>query len=93
MTTSPEPTDLEGQVNAFADDLTATVRALVPGCDRFEAGVLAADDDGSGRISVRQTPNTGGVPLKVNGEPLLTLTVSMFLLWDAPGAVHRRRRL
>ncbi|MCD2191008.1 hypothetical protein [Actinomycetospora soli] len=83
MTAVEPPSSLEEQANQFADDLTATVKTLVPGCDRFEAAVLT-DEQGRGRISIRQSPDTG-VPLKVDGEPLLTLTVLMFLSWDAPG--------
>ena len=75
---------LEDQANGFAEDLTSTVRALVADCDRFAASALADDEEGSGRISVQQVPNTG-VPLKVRGDPLLPLTVSIFCSWDAPG--------
>lgn len=76
-----EDEQLRLQAEAFAEDLTHTVAALVPGCDAFHAQVLG--DRGGGRLVVSQSPDTG-VPLKVDEEPLLTLKVSYFCSWDAP---------
>ncbi|GAA2004197.1 hypothetical protein [Brevibacterium samyangense] len=55
----------------FADDLTDTVRAVVDDAAPF----VATKVSGVARVSVRQSPSEG-IPLKVNGDPLLTLLVS-----------------
>lgn len=60
----------------FAHDLTTTVGAVVAEpVDPFLA--VAAGE----RVTVRQYPDTG-IPLCVDGEPLLTLTASYRCDWD-----------
>jgi hypothetical protein len=66
--------DLETQATAFASSLTQTVRALVPDCPAFEAKLLADPQPDRERFSVRQNPSTG-IPLRVDEQPILTLTV------------------
>lgn len=63
---------LEAQASSFAEDLTATVRALVPDVSPFRARVLESST--VTRFTVRQEPDTG-IPLLVAGQPLLTLKV------------------
>lgn len=77
----PDASDLEAQAIEFATSLTVTVRAVVPDCDPFEAKVQPTDS--GGRIVIQQNPDTG-IPLRVEGESLLTLKVSYYCSWDAP---------
>lgn len=63
---------LEAQARTFAEELTATVSALAPTVSAFRARALSAGD--RERFAVTQEPDTG-VPLLVEGEPLLTLKV------------------
>ena len=63
---------LEAQASGFAEELTETVRALVPSVSPFSARVL--ESRAGTRFTVRQEPDTG-IPLMVGGEPLLTLKV------------------
>ena len=65
---------LEAQARAFAESLTGTVRALVPDCAGFDASLLRDTRPGRERFWVRQDPSTG-IPLCVDGEPILTLKV------------------
>lgn len=75
------PAALEAQAKDFADDLSETVRALVPDCAQFEARLLADRQPGRERFSVRQNPTTG-IPLCVDGQPILTLTVEYYCCLD-----------
>lgn len=63
---------LEAQARAFAEELTRTVRLLVPHVSPFRARALVTGD--RERFAVRQEPDTG-VPLLVETQPLLTLKV------------------
>ncbi len=65
-------TSLEAQARAFAEELTATVSTLAPSVSTFRARALASGD--RERFAVTQEPDTG-IPLRVEGEPLLTLKV------------------
>lgn len=67
MTEAPS---LEQWAEEFASDLTRTVHAVSPDCDPFVWTAVAGDD----RVSVKQDPGTG-IPLEVDGAPLLSLKV------------------
>lgn len=71
---------LETQAARFAGDLTATVQAVSPGCSPFAATAVAD----ANRFVVSQTP-AQGVPLRVGGEPLLTLLVRFQCVLDGVG--------
>lgn len=71
---------LQAQAQAFAERLTSTVTEVAD-CHPFKARAL--ERDGVERFSVRQDPETG-VPLNVEGEPLLTLKVNYLCTWDTP---------
>lgn len=72
---------LEGQARLFAENLTETVRALVPGCDGFDAGLLSDRAGRPERFWVRQDPPSG-IPLAVGGAPILTLKVDYHCCLD-----------
>jgi hypothetical protein len=72
-----EAASLEEQAAGFAEEITATVQAVSPGCAPFVT-FLVKD---SHRLVVRLHPDTG-VPLHVNGEPLLSLKVVFRCTWD-----------
>jgi hypothetical protein len=65
------PGTLAEQAQRFAEQLTETVRAIAPDCPSFSALVIEPD---ALRFVVRQEPDTG-IPLCVEGDPLLTLKV------------------
>lgn len=69
--------DLEGQACQFAERLTDTVRALAPGCAPFEAEFTQHTE----RVWIRQSPDTG-IPLSVEGEPIITLKAVYQCSWD-----------
>jgi hypothetical protein len=73
---------LLAKADEFATDLTGTVEAIAPGCSPFRAQARSGRD--SARVFVRQEPDTG-VPLTVDGDPLLTLTLQFWCSWDRPG--------
>jgi hypothetical protein len=75
------PADLETQATDFANRLTNTVRALVPECASFDAGLLTDRRPERARFWVRQDPPTG-IPLCVDGEPILTLKVEYHCCLD-----------
>jgi hypothetical protein len=72
---------LEEQARAFAEDLTATVRALVPDCDGFDASLLNDRPGRRERFWVRQDP-ASGIPLSVGGDSILTLKVDYHCCLD-----------
>ncbi|WP_051298166.1 hypothetical protein [Brevibacterium album] len=76
-----EIASLEEQASEFAEEITATVRAVSPGCAPFVASLVK---DGR-RLAVRQEPDTG-IPLCVGGEALLSLKVSYHCTWDGVGS-------
>lgn len=80
MIDAHESATLLAQAQAFADNLTATVASVVPGCDQFRP--LALGTESSERFAVHQSPATG-IPLRVGGSPLLTLKVSFKCEWDS----------
>lgn len=80
MTTPAEET-LESQARDFAARLTRVISNVVTDCHPFSSRAL--ERDGTERFSVHQEPDTG-IPLRVNGEPLLTLKVQYFCMWDTP---------
>lgn len=80
VTTDAEPA-LESQAHDFAARLTRVVSSVVADCHPFSARAL--ERNGEERVSVHQEPDTG-IPLRVNGEPLLTLKVQYFCMWDTP---------
>jgi len=69
---------LEQQARNFADALTTAVHAVAPSCEPFRVVTMT---DPAGRFFVRQEPDTG-VPLTVEGTPLLTLKVRYSCTWD-----------
>ena len=74
---------LVAEAQRFAADLTATVQAVVGG--HVEAfGARALHRQGLDHVSVRQEPRTG-IPLTVDGAPLLNLTAEYYCVWDSPG--------
>ncbi|CCG02557.1 phospholipase [Blastococcus saxobsidens] len=74
---------LVAEAQRFAADLTATVKAVVGG--HVEAfGARALHRQGLDHVSVRQEPRTG-IPLTVDGAPLLNLTAEYYCVWDSPG--------
>lgn len=73
--------DLEGQATEFASRLTCTVRALVPDCDPFQETLLTDHRPDRERFYVRQDPATG-IPLRVDGDPILTLKVEYYCCLD-----------
>jgi hypothetical protein len=75
---------LEAEAQRFAAELTDTVRAVVG--DHVEAfRARAVHRPGLGRVSVHQEPRTG-IPLIVDGAPLLNLTAEYRCVWDG---LHR----
>lgn len=70
---------LDSQASKFAADLSATVCALISGCEPFVHQALSGSTD---RFVVRQDPPTG-IPLTVDGDRLLTLTVNYKCVWDS----------
>lgn len=78
------PTDLEAQAREFAENLTSTVRALVPSCAGFDASLLTDRRPDRERFWVRQDPATG-IPLSVDGQPILTLKVEYHCCLDGVG--------
>lgn len=72
---------LDEQARDFAENLTRTVRALVPDCAEFDA-TRVESKNGHDRVWVRQDPVTG-IPLRVNGRPVLTLKVEFFCCLDS----------
>jgi hypothetical protein len=74
---------LVAEAQRFATDLTATVRAVVG--DHVEAfRARALHHPGLDHVSVHQEPRTG-IPLTVDGAPLLNLTAEYYCIWDSPG--------
>jgi hypothetical protein len=74
---------LVAEAQRFAADLTATVRAVVG--DHVEAfRARALHRPGLDHVSVHQEPRTG-IPLTVDGAPLLNLTAEFYCVWDSPG--------
>jgi hypothetical protein len=74
---------LVAETQRFAADLTATVRAVVG--DHVEAfRARALHRPGLDHVSVHQEPRTG-IPLTVDGAPLLNLTAEYHCVWDSPG--------
>ena len=74
---------LVAEAQRFAADLTATVRAVVG--DHVEAfRARALHRPGLDHVSVHQEPRTG-IPLTVDGAPLLNLTAEYYCVWDSPG--------
>ena len=71
---------LAEQAHLFAVELTDSVRAVV-GMDCAPFRSIGLVDDGKTTLSVRQNPDTG-IPLQVEGTPLLTLTASYRCVWD-----------
>lgn len=72
---------LEAEAQRFAAELTDTVRAVVG--DHVEAfRARAVHRPGLDRVSVHQEPRTG-IPLTVDGAPLLTLTADYRCVWDS----------
>jgi hypothetical protein len=71
----------------FAADLTRTVRAVAgEDCPKFVADTPEmGDSSASSVVLVFQSP-ADGICLRVNGEPLLTLTVEFRCAWDGHGA-------
>lgn len=67
------------EAGRFADNLTSTVRAVVPESAAFGSTVLADD----GVAAIRQSPDTG-IPLTVDGESLLILKAR---IWCRVGGV------
>ncbi|TIC79410.1 hypothetical protein [Nocardioides sp. GY 10127] len=74
---------LSAQATQFAEDLTRTVRAVAVDCDPFTA-LLMTKNDGTRKFTVRQHP-VDGIVLRVNGEPLLQLSVSFQRSLDGAG--------
>ena len=74
-------TDLETQAREFAERITSTVRALVPDADGFDAVLLTDRRPDRERFWVRQDP-VGGIPLAVNGQPILTMKVEYHCCLD-----------
>lgn len=72
-----EPPTLGQQAVIFAKELTNTVQAVSPECAPFEAKALS----GGPRFTVSQTP-AEGVPLRVRGKPLLSLTARYACTYD-----------
>jgi hypothetical protein len=74
---------LVAEAQRFAADLTATIRSVVGGhVEVFRARALHRP--GLDHVSVRQEPRTG-IPLTVDGAPLLNLTAEYYCIWDSPG--------
>ena len=73
--------NLATQAEAFANELTQTVRALVPNCPPFVPQLLTDRASHPDRFVVRQDPDRG-IPLNVDGQPLLTLKVEYFCCLD-----------
>jgi hypothetical protein len=72
---------LEAEAQRFAAELTATVRGVVGyHVEAFRARAL--DHPTADRVSVHQEPRTG-IPLTVDGAPLLTLTAEYRCIWDS----------
>lgn len=83
MTARP---DLGTLARDFAADLTRTVRAVAGSdCPQFVADT-PQNPQGTGQsvVLVFQEP-ADGIALKVNGDPLLTLTVEFRCAWDGHG--------
>ncbi|MGN6612372.1 MAG: hypothetical protein ACTHLJ_11400 [Angustibacter sp.] len=74
---------LEDQARDFAESLTETVRAIAPACDPFRSLAISKDDGHEG-FTVRQHPSEG-IPLTVERQALLRLTVSYKCSSDGPG--------
>lgn len=72
--------ELERASQEFAEELTSTVHAVAPDCEVFKARSV----EGGKRFTVKQQPETG-IPLLVNGEPLLMLKVNYRCAWDGEG--------
>jgi hypothetical protein len=71
---------LVAEAQRFATDLTATVRAVVG--DHVEAfRARALHHPGLDHVSVHPEPPTG-IPLTVDGAPLLNLTAEYYCIWD-----------
>jgi len=75
---------LETQAREFAESLTSTVRALVPDCAAFDASLLRDRQLKRERFWVRQDPATG-IPLSVDGNPILTLKAEYHCFLDGHG--------
>jgi hypothetical protein len=74
---------LVAEAQRFAANLTATIRSVVGGhVEVFRARTLHRP--GIDHVSVRQEPRTG-IPLTVDGTPLLNLTAEYYCIWDSPG--------
>ncbi|RIX30269.1 hypothetical protein [Amnibacterium setariae] len=71
---------LRQEVESFADQMTATIEAVLPDVDgRFS--VLVSSGRGNERIALRQHQRSGLV-LSVNGVPLMRLVVTYRLSWN-----------
>ena len=81
MSGSDDSSDLAAKAQEFADELTATLRQVVPACDPLRARVHETPQ--GARVYVVQEPDTG-LPLAVDGEPLLTLKLLNLCSWDRP---------
>ncbi|MGC5629312.1 hypothetical protein ACPYO6_13845 [Georgenia sp. Z1344] len=68
--------DLVRQAQAFATDISDTVRSLAPDAAPFTAVAL------ENRVTVEQAPATG-IPLNVDGGRLLTLKVKFHCELDS----------
>lgn len=78
-------TELEIQARQFAGRLTVTVRELVPDCAPFVARLLVEKRRRKAtRVVVVQDPATG-IPLAVEGRPILTLKVEYYCSLDTSG--------
>lgn len=78
--------DLRAQVDAFAADITRTVRAVL-GDQEVDLRATILED----RFTV-STSSADGLELRVSGDPLLQLKVRFECDWDTPGhymAIHR----
>jgi hypothetical protein len=71
------------QATEFAESLTTTVRAIALDCDPFTA-LLMSKKDGTEGFTVRQEP-TGGIVLRVGGDPLFRLMVAFHCTLDRVG--------
>lgn len=76
---------LEGQATAFAEELTATVRAVVGSAAHpFRATVKVKPGAHTSGFVIRQDPSEG-IVLAVDGSPMLRLKVSLRCTWDHRG--------
>lgn len=72
---------LLAQAEEFADRLTRIFRTVAPESGPFVPTILVDRGD---RLAVRQEPGDG-VPLSVDGVPLIYLTARFRCTWDGAG--------